>query len=644
MTTQRSLQFSVVLTLGLLQMEATAAERPAPRPFLPSAPATLTQQAQSQAKPLAPLASLSPATGDACKESDGANVKVSQNCVNLSDPDLQGDGQASNATAIAHDPIHPNHLVAVSNDYRRGDTACTTHYSLDGGDHWRDSTPPLGFTRGIAFFGGVDREYWQASGDASVAWDTKGNVYMVCGVLPAGGFESPFIGANFSTADLSTAVYVFRSTLNNGASWNFPARAVVEQSRAAATSCFPCEWKPQLTVDNHVGSPFQDRIYVTWTEFLADGSVYVWERFSDNYGESFSPRVLVSGSNPALCALNPFNSGTPQGACNASELAQPFTGPDGTLYMVFENFNNSYAPQPSNCPGFLSPGNTNPCDNHNQLLLAKSTDGGVSFSVPVKVADFYGAPDCATYQGGQNFGWGCLPEKGASMNSVFRVIDYPVGAVDPKHPNTVVVTFPSHINVYSNETNGCIPQGAATGQNLYTGVKTPGACSHHILLSVSKDGGATFTGGAADVRSLPTINQAQGQSSTDQWFQWAAFTRSGALVVSYYDRSYGNDEVNGSMDISISWSGEGRQFHTARVTSSSMPPPTQFAGTYMGDYSGLTAADDAHPVWTDTRDRAVFVCPGTGQPGVPPTLCNMTTPGGVTSNNQEIFTSSLSLD
>jgi hypothetical protein len=230
------------------------------------------------------------------------------------------------------------------------------------------------------------------------------------------------------------------------------------------------------------------------------------------------------------------------------------------------------------------------------------------------------------------------------MNSVFRALDYPVGAVDPKHPNTVAVTFPSHINAHSSEANGCIPQGAAHGQNLYTGVKTPGACSHHVLLSVSKDGGATFTGGAADVRSLPTINQAPGQSSTDQWAQWAAFTRSGQLAVSYYDRSYGNDEVSGSMDISISWSGEGKQFHTARVTSSSMPPPTQFAGTYMGDYSGLTAADDVHAIWTDTRDPAVFLCLGTGQPGAPPTLCNSTTAGGVTSNNQEIFTSSWSLD
>ena len=47
------------------------------------------------------------------------------------------------------------------------------------------------------------------------------------------------------------------------------------------------------------------------------------------------------------------------------------------------------------------------------MLLAKSTDGGATFTAPVKVSDYYDLPDCATYQG-QDPGRACVPEKGDS--------------------------------------------------------------------------------------------------------------------------------------------------------------------------------------------------------------------------------------
>ena len=77
------------------------------------------------------------------------------------------------------------------------------------------------------------------------------------------------------------------------------------------------------------------------------------------------------------------------------------------------------------------------------------------------------------------------------------------------------------------------------------------------------------------------------QTSTDQFWQGAAFTPDGALVVSYYDRSYGNDNTTGFSDITVSASHDRVTFAHKRVTSSSMPPPTQFAGQFMGDYAGI---------------------------------------------------------
>src|SRR5690348_12672883 len=120
-----------------------------------------------------------PTSDDGCPQSRGSNIKVNQNCLNLSDLDLQGRGQANNETAIAQDPNNPQHIIAGDNDYRRGDSTCGVAYSLNSGQSWTDSAIPIGFTRGTAF-GGVARQYWQASGDPSIAWDTRGNAYYSC--------------------------------------------------------------------------------------------------------------------------------------------------------------------------------------------------------------------------------------------------------------------------------------------------------------------------------------------------------------------------------------------------------------------------------------------------------------------------------
>ena len=239
------------------------------------------------------------------------------------------------------------------------------------------------------------------------------------------------------------------------------------------------------------------------------------------------------------------------------------------------------------------------------MLLAKSTDGGNTFSAPVKVADFYDLPDCLTYQGADP-GRACVPEKGETSNSVFRAANYPSGAVNPRDPRQVVVTVGSYINRHSKESNGCVPQGynPDTFQPLYDGVKTPGACNNDIVISRSTNGGASFTGGTTNVRTLPATRDADNR--TDQFWQWAAFDPSGRLAVSYYDRAYGNDETTGFSDVSLSGSRNGTDFGTTRVTTASMPPPTQFDGTFFGDYSGLSAGGTSRirSGWT----RAIRTC------------------------------------
>jgi hypothetical protein len=554
-----------------------------------------------------------------CPSNIGSNVLVNHNCLNVTDPDLQGRGQAQNETAIAQNPFNPRQVVASFNDYRRGDGTCGAAFSGNGGTSWTDTTVPNGFTRGTSF-GGVPRQYWQASGDTSLAWDTRGNVYMACQT-----FMRPGLVTN--NPDTSSAMYVFRSTGDAGASWNFPGKPAVETFASSQATGLPLNDKEYIAVDNSPTSPFRDRVYVAWTIFATDGTAYIFDAFSNDYGQTFSSPVLVSTTS-SLCS-NTLGLPTPQGTCNFNQGADPFVGPDGTLYIAYSNFNTT------------TTGN----DNHFQVLLNKSTDGGQTFSAPVKVADYFELPDCAAFQGGQDPFRACVPEKGTAQNSVFRASNYPSGAVNPANPSQVVVTIGSYINRDSNESNGCAPAGnsTTTGGQLYTGVKTAGACNNKIMLSVSSNAGASFTGSTVDPRLLPVVNTAPGQTTTDQWWQWTTFTPSGTLATSYYDRQYGSDEFTGNMDFSVSTSANLSTFKVMRATSASMPLPTQFPDAqgnslFIGDYTGLTAVSGAHPLWADTRNPDAFLCPGTAAPGVPPALCTAAEPNGLLANDQQIYT------
>ena len=607
----------------------------------------------------------------ACPSTKGSNVKVNQNCLNLTDADLQGRGQAQNETSIAQNPLSPKQLVASFNDYRRGDGNCYTSWSADGGQSWNDSTVPMGFTRGTAF-GNKPREYWQAGGDTSVAWDSRGNAYLSCQVFKRGAGVT-------SDVDQSSAFYLFRSTGTGGASWNFPGRPIAEHDDRAGEGEVLLD-KQLIAVDSHVSSPFRDRVYVSWTLFDDDGTSYIYEAYSADYGESFSAPVLVSRDSP-LC-VNTFGADTPHGKCNTNQFSQPFVGPDGALYITWANFNNgigrpvgdpdaggtvggdglgggnsensgqarasgtattgaSTAATPTPTPSATPSPTPNPLENYNQIFLAKSTDGGASFGAPVLVGQYYDLPDCATYQNGADAGRACVPETGSTTNSVFRATNYPVGSVNPK-TGAVAVTYGSYLNKDSNESNGCAPNGfSGFGINLYTGVKKAGACNNDILLSVSSDGGTSFTGGSVNPRALTVVRQDKAGATADQFWQWADFAPDGTLAVSFRDRGYGDDQVTGYTDTSVAGSRNLTKFETRRASNVSSPPPTGFAGLFLGDYEGLTAVSDAHPIWTDTRDPSFVLCPGTGTPGNPPAACTTTSAGAITSNDANAYSTSV---
>jgi hypothetical protein len=507
----------------------------------------------------------------------GSNVRVNQDCTNQSAAGFFGRSQAQDETSVAVSPRNPRNVLIGQNDYRRGDGACGADWSLDGGRHWGSELAPLSFTApGFT----AARHYWDASGDPSVAFDSSGEAYLFCLA-----FNRPAPTSDVNVA--ASGLFLFRSA-DGGASWSFPG-SLVKKSDGTGADGIGLLDKPYMAVDTGRHSRFRDRIYVAWAEYNVDFTAaqisFAW---SGDHGATWNLTGAISGFSPTLCPNN--FSGAPAGTCDANQFPQPFTAPNGDLYVVFQNQNNA-----------VGGGG----DNHAQMLIVKSTDGGASFSAPVKVTDWNDLPDCLTYTG-HDAGRACVPTAPLSDRSIFRATNYPSGVAVSN--DRIVVTFGSYINRHSNPTRGnCTPAGfsATTGLNLYDGVGEVNGCNNDILVSVSTDGGASFTGTSTPVEQLPSISDERG-TLADQWWQWAALTPSRHVAVAYYDRKYGSDQQTGFMDITMR---RGNGSHV-RVTDRSLPPLNEFpeagasSGIFLGDYIGLAVGSDgkAHPAWADTRN------------------------------------------
>jgi hypothetical protein len=534
----------------------------------------------------ATLPSVFPGSSGLCQQSSEGNVRVNTACTNYADAAFSGRSQAQNETAIAINPANSNNLVASSNDYSRGDGNCGAYYSMNGGRVWNGTTAPMLFVQGSSLnpASGNARQYWQAGGDTSVAYNSEGTAYLQCQVFNrgAGTTQDP---------DLSSGVLIVRSA-NGGASWDFPGRVALSslEPDGAFANGVVLEDKPLFAIDSHAGSPFADRIYITWTSFTVDGGAYIWEVSSADGGETWTPRKAISGGSATLCPVT-FGVPTPHGSCNENQFSDPFVGSDGSLYVVFDNFNNA-----------ASAGTNS--DNRNQVLLVKSTDGGATFSAPIKVSDYYDLPDCLTYASA-DAGRACVVNKGATKTSVFRATNYPSGSVDPAKPGHIVVNIGSYINRNSKESTGCTPTSfsASTGLNLYTGAGTT-ACNNQILQSESTNAGASFNGTTTDPRSMPVVGTQD--KLADEFWQWTGISSRGKVVVGYYDRQYGDDNTNGASDYSVSVNGE-----SSRVSNVSSPAPTEFGGLFYGDYNVLSVVGNrAWVTWTDDRNPGVTSCPG----------------------------------
>jgi hypothetical protein len=189
--------------------------------------------------------------------------------------------------------------------------------------------------------------------------------------------------------------------------------------------------------------------------------------------------------------------------------------------------------------------------------VVKSTDGGQTWSAPVKVADVYDGADAYPICAGSQ-----------TLDNMCARIGSSLGNPDVnRHTGQLYVTWFDNRNGSNTDTNT------------------------DVFISTSKDGGATWS---------EPVNITE-KSDDDQWWPWVSVTPDGRVAVSYLDRRYA-DGILIDTSLTVAKASLGSR-KTRRVSEVSWNANYSFRlGLFAGDYMGLDTTDKvALPFWVDAR-------------------------------------------
>lgn len=328
------------------------------------------------------------------------------------------------------------------------------------------------------------------------------------------------ITIGFDAAQTHLRLRAYRS-LDGGATWNFDA--VLSGNQTAAD-------KELMWVDRSPTSPFRDNIYVIWH----NGRPAFVNRRTGPTGTWQTP-IQVSGAETTGTAI----------------------GGDITTNSAGEVF------------AFW------PDTGSRRLLVAKSTDGGVTFAAPVTIATTFGS----------------FKIRVPSFAARAALIYISGGAYRATTERFVYAAWTDLTGV----------SGCNSGSNV-PGANTGSLCKSRIWFSRSTDGGATW-------ESPRMINN---QSSRNDQFspRLAVDEKDGTLVVIYYDtvadpgRLRTDVWYQSSVDNGVTWTAPVKltTAQTDETVSGADIPGGGFFGDQYGDYNGLSGyAGRFFPSWTDRR-------------------------------------------
>jgi hypothetical protein len=513
--------------------------------------ALIEEEAEAESTPPAPGAPITPSFV-LSSPLDGNSVLPPDVTVNTDTA-----GAPQNETAIAIDPNNANRIVGGANDYVSRTWSCTvlgtpcsalgeaasgTYFSNDGGQTWCcTSTDPAHIGTIIPGINRLTGGQYDAAGDPSVAFDSQGHVY--------------FAGLGFDRTSPPNTVEVSKGTFSGGQlSWGSPT--FINQT----TSPSVLNDKEWIAVDAHQGSPFQDRIYVTWTRFL----------FSSNNGSYIqSPIAFVSSSDGGATFTDPKLI---SGNVLYGQGSRPVVGPDGTLY-VFWNGSTRLASLSS-------------------TYMVKSSDGGATWSKPVSISTLHNSTPL--------------------HDTAFRVNSYPAAAAAPNGDLYAVwtdKTAEGSVAVYSKSTDGGATWGTPA-RVFAAATRTP------IGYPVSQPSGGTLTA-PSQAGAVEDIFPAAGVGPNGNVYLGAY---RGDVVSPWQTCAAGPPPPEGRINCTTL----GDYIHNTRLdfvvldlttnvtnTMSTHPINTRngFGGGFFGDYNDLAVGSDNvfHAFWTDSNNKQTVV-------------------------------------
>ncbi len=485
------------------------------------------------------------------------NIRVNQDC------SLRRQAEE----VIAINPTDPLNLIAGANDSRIGFNHCGYAWSLDGGKNWGDLIPP--------FYDYVLRDNHTADvcSDPTATFDADGNAYI-------GGILWDI------NAPASALVVAKSNAAYKGQFYHSPSMQPFQSLTGSPLGVVASNNNPNIfndkdfiIADANMNSPKKNNVYAAWTRFnsatgagVKSNSPIYFSQSSDG-GATWSAGIAISGANAAICRA--YSGGKDPHACDQNQGADPIVGPDGTIYVTFNNANTRVK----------SP---------NQFLVVScppTRDCSVAsnWTSPVKISDdfaFQPFGDKATSKTtGCTKGDQCLPPNG------YRVNDSTSGSISVDRSGRLYF-------VWSDFRNG---GGTCTGP---ASTATP-PCNNDVFYSFSTDGGRSW--------SIAQNITAAGQfGQTAQWMPWSAVSPGGStLWVAFYDRSYGSCEASGCNDITLTKIEDpataSPEMSYQRITTSSMPDLNMtnnpYQAGFLGDYMWVTSDSQGSPyvVWADTR-------------------------------------------
>jgi len=190
---------------------------------------------------------------------------------------------------------------------------------------------------------------YSGCGDPSLAYDSQGRLFFAyLGCIDDGSGNNRY------------DVFVSRHNTSTGTLISGPFNATQQIGLPAPSFSSDKLW---LAADAFPGSPFQDRLYLVWTELTGNspggGDWTVYGAYSSNQGQTWS----MAGPNAVPGPLSAASGeGKPWPAHNT-------VAPNGDVYIAYHSQ-----------PGFIDPASRRVPDGvSGQIFVLRSTDGGVSY-------------------------------------------------------------------------------------------------------------------------------------------------------------------------------------------------------------------------------------------------------------------------